>query len=377
MIQEMRLPTRIRFGEGAINEVPGHLKEAGKSRPLLVADKGISSLPMVTNLQEALQQAGLAVTVYDDFAGNPAERHVRAGVEAFHRHDADCLIIMGGGSTLDTGKAIGLMVRNPGDIRDYRIAFPPKAIEAEIPFILAIPTTAGTGSEVGGASVISGDDDGEKYIVSSEKMLPPLVIGDPALTYGLPPAMTAATGMDALTHCIEAFLTNRWHPICEGIALEGIRLIFKNVEKACAEPENTAARSAMLMAAMMGAISFQKGLGVIHSCAHALGSVHDLHHGTAIAAMLPAGLEFNRQGQEKKYRRILEAAGHPADADLPQVVRDLIGRILPDLQLRESIPEISEPLLAAAQKDFCHMMNPRPVAAGDFKEIFNNAMQQT
>ena len=277
-IVQFNFPTTVKFGAGAVNLAPDALKARGKKKPLIVTDKGLVKLPMIENLTAALKKAGLAPAVYGGVFGNPVESQVKDGVAAFKEHHADCLVIIGGGAPLDVGKAIALMVNHPGKLFDYEDGKPDaRPVDQEIPFMIAIPTTSGTGSEVGRSSVVGDDVTKAKKIIFDPRLLVPLVLADPELTYGLPPAVTAAVGFDALTHNVEAYLAKGYHPICEGIALEGVRLVAKHLPKAVHDPKNLDARGGMMVASMMGAAAFQKGLGVTHSAAHALSTVYDTH----------------------------------------------------------------------------------------------------
>src|SRR4051812_31121828 len=255
-------PTMIHFGPGVRHQVGNFLKEQKIHRPLIVTDKGVAGLPFIKEIQGEIEKAGLKVRVFGDIWGNPVKSQVSAGVQAFKSHEADCIVGIGGGAALDVAKAIALMATHPGDLFDYEDEKPgARPIDGPIPFWVALPTTAGTGSEVGRSSVISDDQTHIKKIIFSPKLLAKAVFADPELTLDLPAPVTAATGMDALTHCVEAYLAKGYHPICDGIGLEGFRLSAQYLVKATKEPKNIEARSQMMMSSMMGAIAFQKGLG--------------------------------------------------------------------------------------------------------------------
>ena len=286
-ITRFSFPTTIHFGPGARALTGPHLREHGCKRPLIVTDKGLAVLPLIAELQAELEALGLTVAVYGGVFGNPTGPQVMSGAAAYRAHGADCVVGVGGGAALDVAKLVGLLATHPGDVMEYAWDHPQvRPITAALPHFVALPTTSGTGSEVGRSSVISEEATHIKRVIFSPLILARAVFADPELTLGLPPAVTAATGMDALTHNIESYLSPAFHPLCDGIALEGVRIAARALLTAVREPGNVAARADMMMASMMGAIAFQKDLGAVHSCAHALGTVCDLHHGLANALMI-------------------------------------------------------------------------------------------
>ena len=292
MIHRFSFPTTIHFGAGARKLVADHLKAQGLERPLVVTDRGIAPLPLLADFVGGL--SGLSAAVYSGISGNPVKGQVDAGVAAYKAHGADAVVGLGGGAALDVAKAIALMATHPGDILEYAWDHPRmRRITGALPYFVAVPTTAGTGSEVGRSSVISDDVTHVKKIVFSPALLAKAVFADPELTLDLPPAITAATGMDALTHNVESYLSPAWHPLCDGIAVEGVRIAAAALPRAVANGSDLAARSDMLMSSMMGAIAFQKDLGAVHSCAHALSTVADLHHGLANGIMIDHVMRFN------------------------------------------------------------------------------------
>src|SRR5206468_1441571 len=301
-------PTAITFGAGSRKEVRRYLQEQGVKRPLLVTDKALAALPVLAEFLVHLQ--GLEVAVYSGVAGNPTASQVMAGAQAFRAHRADAVIGFGGGAALDVAKVVGLAATLEGDIIEYAWDHPKvRAVERELPCFVALPTTSGTGSEVGRSSVISEDATHLKRVVFSPKILARKVFADPELTLALPAHVTAATGIDALTHNVESYLSPAYHPLCDGIALEGTRLVARSLVKAVREPGNLQARSDMMMASMMGAIAFQKDLGAVHSCAHALGAVCDMHHGLANALMIDTVLAWNAQAVPQKFDELAHAVG--------------------------------------------------------------------
>jgi alcohol dehydrogenase class IV len=273
------------------------------------------------------------------------------------------------------------MVNHPGQLFDYEDGKPDaRPVDQPIPFMIAIPTTAGTGSEVGRSSVVGDDKTHAKKIIFDPKLLPPLVLADPELTFGLPPAVTAATGFDALTHCIEAYLSKGYHPICDGIALEGVRQVSRHLAKAVHNGKDLEARSGMLIASMMGAIAFQKGLGVTHSCAHALSTVHDTHHGLANALMVEPCMEFNLEAVPERMARLGQAAGVKAtdDAALASGFIKWLGALRKEVGLPSGLKAAGIKDTAAcldiAMADPCHPSNPRAVTRADFEKLYARAL---
>ncbi len=380
-VVEFSFPTRIRFGTGAASEVGATLLEAGLSRPLVVTDPGVSALALHSELVALLQETGLAVTTFDRIRSNPVMQNVADGVEAFRSHGADSIIGLGGGAALDVAKSVALMATHPGDLLDYE-----DEVEGSLPIddsvapLYAIPTTAGTGSEVGRSAVIS-DEDHIKRIIYSPHLLPRVVFADPALTVDLPPHLTAATGLDALTHNVEAYLSPHYNPMCEGIAVEGVRLCAANLEAAVSDGNDLDARAGMLMASMMGAVAFQKGLGLVHSCAHALGTAIDLHHGLANGLMIDHALRHNVDSAGDKLAWLATAVG--AEESSPE------GFLAWTAALKESVgvaatladhgvdPELSDRLVELALADPCHANNPAPVGRDDFAVVFERAFIPT
>ena len=370
-IAQYNFPTTIRIGDGVRAELGAVLTAAGCTRPLIVTDAGVARLPWFGPLCDTL--SAFKVAVFSDFEGNPVESHVTAGAQAARDHQADAIIAVGGGAPLDVAKVVALMQHHPGGLFDYEDGKPDGLpVDQPMPYIVALPTTAGTGSEVGRSSVISDDVTHAKKIIFSPRLLPSVILAAPELTHGLPPHLTAATGIDALTHLAEAFLAKGVHPMADGIALEGIRLIARSLEKATAG--NKAARRDMLDAAMMGAVAFQKGLGVNHSCAHALSTVADLHHGLANALMLPPCMAFNLETEPERFLRLARAVDPTATDGVQFIewIRDLTQRLgLPQTLMEVGIePASLDALLDVAEADPCHPSNPRPVSRAQFKMLF-------
>ncbi|WP_347311178.1 iron-containing alcohol dehydrogenase [Defluviimonas sp. SAOS-178_SWC] len=295
-------PTAIKFGPGRIKELADHCKAVGMKRPLLVTDKALASLPITTQALEILDAAGLGHAVFSEVDPNPNEINMAAGLKFYREGGHDGVVCFGGGSALDLGKMIALMVHQTvsvwelEDIGDWWT----RADASKIAPIIAVPTTAGTGSEVGRAGVLTNSQTHKKKIIFHPKLLPAVTICDPELTVGMPKFITAGTGMDALAHCLEAYSSPFYHPMSQGIALEGMRLVFENLPKVYANPTDLEARAHMMSAAAMGAVAFQKGLGAIHSLSHPVGAVYGTHHGTTNAVVMPMVLDFNRKAIEDR-----------------------------------------------------------------------------
>ena len=377
-ITRFSFPTTIHFGPGASRLVGAHLKERSLRRPLVVTDRGLAALPLLADFAATLSAAGLAPSIYAGVYGNPTGPQVMNGAAAYRAHGADCIVGIGGGAALDVAKVVGVLATHPGDVMEYVWDHPQvRPIAETLPYFVALPTTSGTGSEVGRSSVISEADTHVKRVVFSPLILARAVFADPELTLGLPPAVTAATGMDALTHNVESYLSPAYQPLCDGIALEGTRIAARALARAVQEPGNLAARSDMMMSSMMGAIAFQKDLGAVHSCAHALGTVCDMHHGLANALMIDTVLAWNAQAVPEKFDELAHAVGvsggAPGFLAWLKKLKQTIG-IAPTLSAagvkREAIPR----LVAIATADICHQTNPRPVAASDFERLFTEAM---
>jgi alcohol dehydrogenase class IV len=387
MIHRFSFPTTIHFGAGARKLVADHLKSQGIKRPLIVTDRGIAPLPLLAEFVGALP--GLDVAVFSGIWGNPVRSQVAAGATAFKAHRADAVIGLGGGAALDVAKAIALMANHPGDILEYAWDHPQvRPIDGDIPYFVAVPTTAGTGSEVGRSAVVSDDVTHVKKIVFSPQLLARCVFADPELTLDLPAAITAATGMDALTHNVESYLSPEYHPLCDGIALEGVRIAARALPIAVRDGRNLQARSDMLMSSMMGAIAFQKDLGAVHSCAHALSTVIDMHHGLANGIMIDHVMRFNLSAAADKMAELAHVVRAPGgDTGSAEARARAFILWLADLKASLGIPAklsdycVPRPLARAdiprlveiATADICHQTNPRKCTAADFEKIFVGA----
>jgi len=375
-ISSFSFPTTIKFGVGARKLVAEHLREQGLKRPLIVTDRALGALPVLSEFKSTL--SGLDVAVFCGVFGNPTCAQVMEGAQAFKAHRADCVIGFGGGAALDVAKIVGVAATHDGDILEYVWDHPNvRPIVHALPYFVALPTTSGTGSEVGRSSVVSENDTHLKRVVFSPKILARCVFADPELTVGLPPAVTAATGIDALTHNVESYLSPAYHPLCDGIALEGTRIAARALATAVREPANLAARGDMMMASMMGAIAFQKDLGAVHSCAHALGAVNDLHHGLANALMIDTVLAWNHDVVPAKFDELAHVCGVAGggDAFVPWLreLKATIG-IRGPLSAHGVTAAHLPRLVEIATRDGCHQTNPRPCTAADFERLFLAAL---
>ena len=377
-VYQYNFPTTIRFGPGASAELPGYLIKNNLSRPLIVTDRLVAQLDFFNAIVSDLQRHGIAPAVFDDIHRNPVKSDVYRGTEHFDANGCDSIVGLGGGAALDVSRAIVLRIHHREDLFKYDdLVGGDVYVTNDVPHFITIPTTAGTGSEVGRSAIIADDETHQKKILFSPRLMAKIVFADPLLTMELPPAITAATGMDALTHNLEAYLAKMPHPLCEGIALKGISLICKSLEKAVHNPD-LEVRSNMLIGSIMGAVAFQKGLGVVHSLAHPLSSVFDTHHGLANAVNLPYGMEFNISGFEEKFRDIARAM------NLWEETGEAVVNYLFELNEKVQIPhklrdigvdeEHLETLAQLALQDFAHPNNPKPVSLEDFRSLYRKAI---
>ncbi|MEL6251087.1 MAG: iron-containing alcohol dehydrogenase [Bacteroidota bacterium] len=370
-------PTDIRFGEGVIKELPDYLKKHGLARPLVVTDPNVAQLGFFKKILGDLSSKGLGVEVFSDMHANPIKSDVIAGGEAYKSTDRDSILGIGGGAAMDVARAIALRINHHQDLFVYDdLIGGDKYVTEPVPHFVTVPTTSGTGSEVGRSAIISEDESKRKRILFAPSLLAKQVFADPALTYELPAHITAATGMDALTHNMEAYLAKNYHPMADGIALQGMKLIFDSLETATLNP-TPKARAKMMLGSLMGAVAFQKGLGVVHSLAHPLSTLLDMHHGLANAINLPYGMEFNMPGMEDKFEEMarLTSMESPSAAGLIEELFDLNKRLGLPTKLREKGVEEAhlEALSDLAIADFAHPNNPKPVGRADFRAIYQKA----
>ena len=378
IVRQYNFPTTIRFGAGAIKELPDHLITNGLSKPLLVTDPMVSSLPFFTAIKNSLTAKSISVEVFADIHKNPVKSDVLKGGDVFNQTNRDCIIGIGGGAAMDVARAITLRINHHRDLFDYDdLIGGDKYVTEPVPYFITVPTTSGTGSEVGRSAIISEDETHRKRILFAPKLLAKIVFADPLLTMELPAFVTAATGMDALTHNMEAFIAKGFHPMADGIALEGIRLINQSIVAATTKPD-LESRSKMMIASLMGAVAFQKGLGVVHSLAHPLSSLLDTHHGLANAVNLPYGMRFNAPGLETQFARMAHAM------NLTNTSGDNLVNHLFNLNQQLGLPtrlsqigvkeEHLETLSNLAFADFCHPANPKPLTKELFKQLYTEAL---
>lgn len=374
-------PTKMIVGPGRIARLAEACKSLGMKRPLLITDPGIAGLPMVRNAIAANEKAGLPTGLFSDVKGNPVGRNVDEGVRAYRAGGHDGVIAFGGGSGLDAAKAVALMVGQDRPIWDFEDVGDnwTRVKEAGLAPVVAVPTTAGTGSEVGRASVITNEQTHEKKIIFHPRMLPGIVISDPELTIGLPPHITAATGVDAFVHCFEAWCAPGYHPMAEGIALEGMRLIKDSLPRAYKDGKDIEARGNMLVAASMGATAFQKGLGGVHSLAHSIGALYDTHHGLTNAVLLPYVMQFNKPAIKDRVALLNRVLGirsttYKGLLDWVLAFREELG--IPMTLKAMNVPgDRPDAVAKLAEADPSTGGNPRPMKARDMKRVFLNALE--
>ena len=377
-VYQFNFPTIIRFGKDASKELDGYLATNNITKPLIVTDGTVAQLEFFKSMVSGLKKKNLSVEVFSDIHKNPVKSDVYKGTTVYDETHRDAIIGIGGGAALDVARAIVLRVNHREDLFKYDDLIGGDVfVTNDVPHFITIPTTAGTGSEVGRSAIISDDVTHQKKILFAPKLIAKIVFADPVLTMELPGPITAATGMDALTHNMEAYLAKMPHPMCEGIGLQGISLISKSLEKAVNKPD-LESRSNMLMASLMGAVAFQKGLGVVHSLAHPLSSLLDTHHGLANAVNIPYGMEFNIEGFEEKFRQIARTI------ELKEETGKAVVKYLFDLNTRINIPhrlsaigvkqEHINTLADLAIADFAHPNNPKPVTRADFKTLYEKAL---
>ncbi len=378
IIRQFNFPAIIRFGANAVKELPAHLAANGLAKPLLITDPVVAQLDFFSDIKKDLTAKSISVEVFSDLHKNPVKSDVLKGRDAFNATQRDCIIGIGGGAAMDVARAVVLSINHHRDLFDYDdLIGGDQYVTEAVPYFITVPTTSGTGSEVGRSAIISEDDTHRKRILFHPKLLAKIIFADPLLTMELPAFVTAATGMDALTHNMEAYIAKGFHPMCDGIALEGISLINESIVNAVNKPD-LASRSKMMLASLMGAVAFQKGLGVVHSLAHPLSAFLDTHHGLANAVNLPYGMQFNIEGLEDKFRKMAAAM------NLQQQTGEAVVNHLFELNKQVNLPvklghigvkqEHIETLSDLAFADFCHPSNPKPVSRADFKTLYTAAL---
>jgi 4-hydroxybutyrate dehydrogenase len=372
-------PTRILFGVGATGDLGKEARALGITRALIVSDPGVTRAGLIEPVERALASVNIECARFDRISTNPSEAEARAAAKSYSDSRADGVIAVGGGAALDVAKVVRVLTTETLSLEELDDAIGGDAkMKGVFPPMIAVPTTAGTGSEVGRSGVVTVASTGKKTIIFHPKLIPSVAVLDPRMTETLPANITAATGFDALTHCIEAYLSKGDHPMADAIALKGIALCGKYLERAVKSPHDLDARGGMLKAAMMGAVAFQKGLGVCHSLAHPLGAEHNLHHGLANAVCLPAVLDFNRSAVQARIAEIARALGvRGGDEDTlafecSGAVRALRHKVgLPEGLRSEGITDQHIPKLARlAFEDACHRANPRVVSEQDLEQLY-------
>ncbi len=362
-------PTTIVFGSGAVERLPGELKKRSVRRPLLVTDAGIERTPVFHRVHQLVPEAA----VFSKVDPNPTEQNVLDGAAAYKQASCDGIIALGGGSPLDAAKAIRLLAAHAGALAEYDdLLDGSDRISSNLPPYIAIATTSGTGSEVGRSAVITIKATNRKTVIFSPYLIPSIALADPELTLDLPPHITAGTGMDAFTHNVEAYLAKGYHPMCDAIALAGAKLVWDNLPAVMENPHNLEARSNMMMAAIMGAVAFQKGLGAVHSLAHPLSTECGMHHGTTNAILLPAVLEYNLAAAPDRIQHLAALFG---GGDAAGRVRELNQKVSIKPRLRDwGVAESILPALAdKAVQDGCHQLNPRPCSREDLLNLYRQA----
>ncbi len=375
MKTKFNFPTRIFFGEHVLDDLPRELVSMGSKRPLLVTDMGLLNTPIPEQIKNIMEEAHLNVKIFSQVSPNPTDEQVEQGAKEFAEHRADCIVALGGGSPMDAAKAIQIRVNHHEPLEEYDdLKGGDAKITGALPALLSIPTTAGTGSEVSRSAVITVRAAGRKVILFSPRLMPRAAVCDPTLTYGLPARITAETGMDALSHSVEAYLSKGYHPMADGIALQAISMVSANLVKAAENGNDEQARRQMMMASTMGAVAFQKGLGVIHSLAHPLSSVSGVSHGLANALMMPHALAFNAQQVPERVADIARAMG--AQDQSPEGAIRAVDDLLVRLGLKAGLSQVGvkesdiDDLVQKAMEDGCHMSNPRPCDEHDMRSLF-------
>ncbi len=371
--------TNILIDFGALAQLKAECERVGITRPLIVTDAGVKAAGLLDKAVAALP--GLPAAVFDQTPSNPTEAAVRAAVEVYRREECDGLIALGGGSSIDCAKGLAIAAAHEGPLKHYAtIEGGSPRITDRVPPLIAVPTTAGTGSEVArGAIVIV--DDGRKLGFHSWHLVPKTALLDPELTLGLPPMLTAATGMDAIAHCMETFMAPAFNPPADGIGLDGLRRGWAHIERATKDGQDREARLNMMSASMQGAMAFQKGLGCVHSLSHSLGGADPrLHHGTLNAMFLPAVIRFNAEAEsmqkEQRLHRMAHAMGLQSGSDIPEAIKDMNARLgLPiGLAAMGVTTDLFDKVITGAMADHCHKTNPRIATANEYRGMLEASM---
>ena len=380
-LQDWTFPVPIAYGPGRLAEIADRCAALGVRRPLIVTDSGSCALPFIADLQSHLARGGLTTNLFADISPNPRDDEIADGKAAFHASDHDAIIAIGGGSAMDGGKSIGLTANNDIDLWAFEYSLPPPQLPpgADFPPLITIPTTAGTGAETESTAMVTHTARGMKFCIWHPAYKPSLALLDPALTSALPPNLTAWTGADALTHAMEAYLVPGFHPLCDGLALEALRLISEWLPVAVAEPGNMAARGAMLTGSCLAGVAFLKGLGLVHAISHMIGAEYDTQHGLTNAIILPVVLRHNLPGLPEKTERMAEAMGL-ADKS-PEGLIDATERLLDDIGIPRSLSAIGVPVDCAeriarkAMQDSAAETNPRRSTQSEVQALVETAIR--
>ncbi len=385
-VTRFTFPTTICFGPGAIKELPNCLNEVKCKNPLLVTDSGLRNTVVFSTVEKVLNTGDISFTVFTDIHPNPRDVDVEKAAEVYRSNNCDGVIGLGGGSALDAAKVVPVLVTQSGPLENFDIQTGGNTgIRGPLPPVIAIATTAGTGSEVGRCSVITSSSRQRKYLICHPYMMPQRAILDPELTVSLPANLTAATGMDAFTHNLEALTVKEFHPMCDAIALKAIELIAQYLERAVKNPADIEARGYMMIAATMGAVAFQKDLGVAHSLSHALSAVCGLQHGLANAICLVPVMSFNKEVSAPEYAGVARCFGINAfdlsDAEAADKAIDAVADLIRRIGIPKSLKEVGvkedqlSELVEKAFQDPCHQTNPRPCQKEDILSLFNEALR--
>ena len=378
--QDWTFPIPIAYGSGRLSEIGQRCAAMGLSNPLIVTDKGSRDLPFISQLHEYLAEAGLSSGIFSDISPNPRDDEIGAGREAFRSGNHDAIIAIGGGSAMDGGKAVCLTARNDIDLWAFEWEKSPTDIDTDQPFptLITIPTTAGTGAETESTAMVTHTGKGMKFCICHPDLKPSLALLDPDLTVGLPANLTAWTGVDAMVHAIEAYCVPGFHPLCDGLALEGLALVTKWLPIAVRDPANLAARGGMLVGSCLAGIAFQKGLGHVHAISHMIGAEFNTQHGLTNAIVLPVVLRFNLPGMESKVKRMADVMGLQ-DASVDAFIAE-IERLLDDINIPRSLSEIGIPADCAtriaekALQDSAAGTNPRTASITEMRTLVETAI---
>ena len=380
--QDWTFPVPIAYGPGRLAEIGDRCAGPGLRNPLIVTDRGSRALPFIAELQAHLRDAGLACAIFSDISPNPRDDEIGAGRAAFRTGSHDAIIAVGGGSAMDGGKAICLTANNDVDLWAFEFEQAPPAIEPDQPFptLITIPTTAGTGAETESTAMVTHIENGMKFCIWHPELKPALALLDPALTVGLPVNLTAWTGADALTHAIEAYCVPGFHPLCDGMALEGLSLIAQWLPVAVREPDNMTARGGMLVGSCLAGIAFLKGLGMVHAISHMVGAEYNTQHGLTNAIILPVVLRYNLPGMDAKVQRMAKAM-RLSDTSVVGFI-SAVDRKLDDIDIPTSLGEIGVPadcidrIAAKSLKDSAAATNPRKPSLDDARMLVEKAISR-